>query len=59
MQRLFRLLIFLNQPYMFRATNSPISTVARVGSSVGALYQKLYIQSKGLLRMGEIVARNM
>ena len=30
-----------------------------VGSSVGALYQKLYIQSKVLLRMGEIVARNM
>ena len=24
MQQLFRLLIFLNQPYMFRATNSPI-----------------------------------
>jgi len=24
MQKLFRLLIFLNQPYMFRETNSPI-----------------------------------
>ena len=36
-----------------------ISTVAPVGSSVGALYQKLYTQSKGLLRMGEFVARNM
>jgi hypothetical protein len=24
MQQIFRLLIFLNQPYMFRATNSPI-----------------------------------
>jgi hypothetical protein len=77
-QQLFLLLIFLNQPYMFRATNSPIlrstfdciysfwynaptllpsgamvemelrsiSTVAPVGISVGALYQKLYIQSK-------------
>ena len=61
MQQLFRLLIFLMQPYMFRATNSPIlrsiltlytvfgkmhrhccRPVAPVGSSVGALYQKLY-----------------
>ena len=33
--------------------------VAPVGSSVGALYQKLYIQSKSALRMGEFVARNM
>ena len=24
MQQLFRLLVFLNQPYIFRATNSPI-----------------------------------
>ena len=33
-----------------------ISTVAPVGSSVGALYQKLYIHSKKvLLRMGEFV----
>ena len=35
------------------------ATVAPVSSSVGALYQKLYIQSKVLLRMGELVARNM
>ena len=51
----FRLLIFLNQLYMFRATNSPIlrsTTVHRyccrpsVGSNIGALYQKLYMQSK-------------
>jgi hypothetical protein len=36
-------------------------TVSPVGSSVGALYQKLYIrvESKVLLRMGEFVARNM
>ena len=73
MQQLFRLLIFLIQPYMFRAKNSPIlrstffavytafgsmhrhcfwpvppGTVpaAPVGSSVDALYQELYIQSK-------------
>jgi hypothetical protein len=32
--------------------------VTPVGSSVGALYQKLYIQSKVLLRMGGFVARN-
>jgi hypothetical protein len=69
----FPLLIFLNQPYMFRATNSPvlgstfdrihsfwyISTVSPVGCSIGALYQKLCIQLKVLLRMGEFVARNM
>ena len=74
----FRSLIFLNQPYMFRATNSPIlrntfyciysfwynaptllPTVATVdvepvGSSVGALYQKLYIQSKSAREDGRI-----
>jgi hypothetical protein len=33
--------------------------VAPVGSSVGALYQNLYVKSKVLLRMGEFVARNM
>ena len=38
---------------------SSISTVAPVGSSVGALYQKLYISQKVLLRMGEFVARNI
>ena len=58
MQQFFLLLIFLNQPYMFRATNSPIlrstffciysfrynePTLLPTGSSVGALYQKLYI----------------
>ena len=71
MQQLFRLLIFKNKPYMFRATNSPIlrstfwlyiqllvqctdtaadrchsATVTPVGSSVGALCQNLYTQSK-------------
>ena len=60
MQQLFRLLIFLIQPYMFRATNSPIlrstlwlyihllvqcTDTAANGSSVGALNQKMYIQS--------------
>ena len=70
MQQLFGLLIFLNQPYMFRATDSPIlrSTFdciysfwynKPVGRIVGALCQKLYKQSKVLLRMGEYVARNM
>ena len=74
MQQLFRLLIYLNQPYMFRATNSPIlrstfwlyiqllvqytlssiSTVAPVGSSVGALYQKLYIESTSAPEDGRI-----
>jgi hypothetical protein len=52
---------------MFQATNSPILSGpvdsfcynAPVGSSVGALYQKLYIQSKVLLRMGEFIALNM
>jgi hypothetical protein len=53
MQQLLRLLIFLNQLNIFRATNSPIlmstfsiSTVAPVDSRGGALYQELYIQSK-------------
>jgi hypothetical protein len=73
MQKLFRLLIFLNEPYMFRATNSPIlkstfwlyiqllrwnvssiSTVTPVGSSVGALHLKLYIESKRALEDGRI-----
>ena len=36
-----------------------ISTVAPVGSSVGEMYQKLYVGQKVLLRMGEFVARNM
>jgi hypothetical protein len=40
-------------------TGATVSTVAPVGSRVGALYQKLYIQSKMLLTMGEFVARNM
>ena len=30
-----------------------------VGSIIGALYQKLHIQSEVLLTMGEFVARNM
>ena len=86
MQQIFRLLIFLIQPYMFRATNSPIlrstfwlyiqlfvnaptllstgavdemelrsiSTVAPADSSVGALFQKLYIQSKSAPEDGRI-----
>ena len=77
MQQLFRLLIFLIQPYMFQTTNSPIlrstfdciysfwynaptllptdaTTVAPVVSSVGALYQKLYIQSKSAPEDGRI-----
>jgi hypothetical protein len=60
-----------NQPYMFRATNSPIlrstfnciysfwynaTKLLPTGSSVGALYQKLYIQSKVFVRMGEFVS---
>ena len=55
------------QPYMFRVTSSPIlrSTFDCIYSfwynaqSVGVLYQKQYILSKVLLRMGEFVARNM
>jgi hypothetical protein len=43
----------------WNSRGSSISTVAPVGSSVGALYQKLYIQSHVILRMGEFVARNM
>ena len=63
MQQHFLLLIFLIQSYMFRATDSPIlrstfdrsiSTVAPVSSSVGALYQKLYVQSKSALEDGRI-----
>ena len=65
MQQLFRVLIFLNQQYVFRATNSPILKSifdciysfwynAPVGSSVGALYQKLYMQSKSAPKDGRI-----
>jgi len=41
--------------------NAPIllPNLSPVGSNIGALYQKLYIQSKVLLKMGEFVARNM
>jgi len=61
MQQLFRLIIFLIQPYMFRATTRPSSgalfdsiynfwynapTLLPTGNSVGELYQKLYIHSK-------------
>ena len=35
-----------------------LTDVVPAGSSVGSLYQKLYIQSKMLLRMGEFVAWN-
>ena len=65
MQRCFRLLIFLNQPYMFRATNSPIlrstfwlhiQLLAAV--SVHCAKSCMYSQ-KVLLSMGEFVARNM
>ena len=66
----FSFINLLNQSYMFRATNSPILRSifdciysfwynAPVGSIVGAVYQKLYIQSNVLLRMGESVARNI
>ena len=65
MQQFFRLLIFLIQPYMFLTTNSHILkstfwlyihgyTVAPVGSSVGALYQNLYLQSKSAPEDGRI-----
>ena len=37
---------------------SSISTLSPVGSNIRTLYQKLYIQSKVLLKMGEFVARN-
>jgi len=38
---------------------SSISTVAQIGSGVGALYRKPYIQSKSAAEDGRIVARNM
>jgi len=68
MQKLFSLLIFLNQPYMFRAKNSPILR------STFWLYIQLLVQCTDTaadrcilrlrwnsvrLRMGEFVARNM
>jgi len=58
MQQLFRLLIFLIQPYMFRATNSLILR------STFWLYLQLLVQcndicQKVLLMMDEFVARNM
>ena len=50
MQHIIRLLVFLNQPNIFRATPPLLPTgatvVPPVGSRGGALYQKLYIQSK-------------
>jgi len=71
MRQLFRLLIFLIQPYMFRATNSPILT-STFGQYVQLLVQctrhccrpvrctkSCTYRQKMLLRMGEFVARNM
>jgi hypothetical protein len=62
---IFLLLIFLDQPYMFRATVLPIlrSTFDCIYSfwynaptllTTGALYQKLYIQSKSAPEVGRI-----
>ena len=65
----FRLLIFLNQPNMFQATNSPIlrsifnciyslwysaPPVLPIGSRGGALYQMLYIQLKSAPKDGRV-----
>ena len=71
MQQLYRLLIFLIQPYIFRATNSlptgakvemersSISTVHR-SEAVSVHYTKSCIYTQDvLLRMDEFVARNM
>ena len=72
MQQLFRLLIFLIQPYMFRATNSPIlrntfclyiqllaqCTDTAADRCHGCTKSCIYRQ-KVFLRMGEFVARNM
>jgi len=40
-------------------SNSLCIEMPPTGSNIGALYRKLYTQSKVLLRMGEFVARNM
>jgi hypothetical protein len=66
----FSFMNHLNQLYMFRATDPPILRSnfdcvysfwynALVGSIFDAFYQKLYIQSKVFLSMGESVARNV
>ena len=65
MQQLFRLLIFLNQPYIFRATNSPIlrSTFVTVYTAFGTMHRhccrqvhctKNYVQSKSAPEDGRI-----
>ena len=73
MQQLFRLLIFLNQPNMFRATNSPIlrstfwlyiqllaqCTDTAAAVSVHCTNSCIHVQSNVLLRMGKIVAQNI
>jgi len=72
MQQLLPLLIFLNQPYMFRAKNSPIhrstfwlyTRIQLVVQCTGrqqcrCIVPKAVYSQKVLLRMGEFVTRNM
>ena len=74
MQQLFRLLVFLNQPYMIRATNSPIlrstfwlyiqhlvqcTDTAAHRQQCRCIVPKAVYSQKELLRMGEFVARNI
>ena len=71
MQQMFRLLIFLIQPYMFRASNFPILrstfrlyiqlSVQCTDTAVDRCIEPkaVYALKKVLLRMGEFDARNM
>jgi len=75
MQQRFHLLIFLIQPYMFQATNSPIlrstfyciysfwynaPTLLPTGrQQCRCIVPNCIYSQKVLLRMGEFVARNM
>ena len=49
----------INKRKLLHLVGSSTSTFSPFGSNSGALYQKLYMQSKVLLKMGEFVARNM
>jgi len=59
MQQIFHLLIFLIQPYMFRATSVPSQPWHRSAAvSVHCTKSCIYSQ-KLLLKMGEFVAQNV
>ena len=51
--------LYQRQQHRCIVPKATTSVYCTKGSNIGVLYQKLHIQSKALLKMGEFVARNM